>query len=83
MVARVGHIRSGSIQPGKHRWRMTGGYLIPGGSYGIHVCMVCGVRVDTRAPFPSWNYSEKWNGKVVKARAPRPPCLTRADDGVQ
>jgi len=83
MVGRIGHRPTGYVQRGKHRWRMAGGYKIPQGSYAIYVCMSCGVRVDTRAPFPSKRVTEKWDGKVIHARKPRPSCLTATDDGVQ
>ena len=83
MVAPVGRRPTGYVQRGKHRWRMTGGYAVPQGSYAIYVCMVCGVRVDTRAPFPDRGTTEKWNGQVIGAKKARPPCLTQVDDGVQ
>lgn len=74
MVGKARHRPTGYVQKGRHRWRMVGGYVVPGGSYGIHVCQVCGVRVDTRAPFPSKQFTEKWNGRLVPARTERPMC---------
>ncbi len=74
---RAGHRPDGYIQQGKHRWRMVGSYAIPGGSRGVHVCMVCGVRVDTTAPFPSKMFVEQWNGVRFAAKQPRPPCRAK------
>lgn len=75
---------TGYVRPGMHRWRVAGSYISKhGGLYGIHVCQVCGVRVDTCAPFPKRACRELWDGKVMRARQERPACLTPAVHGVQ